>query len=112
MLYEEKGRGIMMKPGENVRITTGADGKHAVEVLGTPTTPAAVAAAYKKGEWNDMVIIADGDHIRQFLNGTLTADVIDLDTPRAAKSGVLALQLHTGPAMTIQFKNIRLKVLP
>jgi hypothetical protein len=112
MLYEERGRGIMMKPGESVRISTGADGKHVVEVRGTPTTPAAVAAAYQKSEWNDMVIIAEGDHIRQFLNGVLTADVIDLDAPRAATSGVLALQLHTGQAMTIQFKYIRLKALP
>ena len=112
MLYEEKGRGIMMKPGEKIRITAGADGKHAVEILATPTTPEAVAAAYKKGEWNDFVIVAEGNHLRQFLNGTLTADVLDLDEARAAKSGVLAFQLHVGPPMTIQFKNILLKTLP
>lgn len=112
MLYEEKGRGIMMKPGEKIRITTGADGKHAVEVLATLSTPEAVAAAYKKSEWNDLVIIAEGNHIRQWLNGTLTADALDLDEPRAAKSGVLAFQLHVGPPMTIQYKNIQLKTLP
>lgn len=112
MLYEEKGRGIIMKTGEKIRITTGADGKHAVEVLDTPTPAAAAVAAYKKGEWNDFVIIADGNHIRQFLNGTLTADVLDLDEPRAAKSGVLAFQLHVGPPMRIQFKNVLLKTLP
>lgn len=112
MLYEEKGRGIIMKTGEKIRITTGADGKHAVEVLGTPTPPEAAVAAYKKGDWNDFVIIAEGNHIRQYLNGTLTADVIDLDEPRAAKAGVLALQLHVGPPMRIQFKNVQLKTLP
>ncbi|MEO5957757.1 MAG: DUF1080 domain-containing protein, partial [Opitutaceae bacterium] len=111
-LYEEKGRGIMMKPGEKIRISTGADGKHKVDVLETPTTPAAVAAAYKKSEWNDFVIVAEGNHIRQWLNGTLTADVTDLDEPRAAKSGVLAFQLHVGPPMRIQFKNVQLKTLP
>jgi len=112
MLYEEKGRGIMMKTGEKIRITTGADGKHAVEVLDTPTPPATAVAAYKKGDWNDFVIIAEGNHIRQYLNGTLTADVLDLDEPRAAKSGVLAFQLHTGPPMRIQYKNVQLKTLP
>lgn len=112
MLYEEKGRGIMMKPGEKIRIVTGADGKHAVEILGTPTAPAVATAAYKKSEWNEFVIIAEGEHVRQYLNGTLTADVLDLDAVRASKAGVLAFQLHVGPPMTIQYKDIQLKTLP
>ena len=112
MLYEEKGRGIMMKTGEKIRIGTGPDGKHQVDVLDTLTSPAAAAAAYKKDEWNEFVIIADVNHIRVFLNGTPTADVLDFDEPRAAKSGVLALQLHVGPPMAVQFKDIRLKTLP
>lgn len=112
MLYEEKGRGIIMKPGEKIRVLKGLDGKHKVEPDGHPTAPETVRAAYKVGEWNDLVIIANGPRIQQFLNGTQTADVTDLDDERAAKSGVIALQLHTGPPMTIQFKNIQLKQLP
>ena len=123
MFYEEKGRGIMMKPGEKIKITTapaaapveGAKGPpkaHAVEVLGTVSSPEQVKAAYKVGEWNDFVIIANGNHFQQFINGVPTADALDLDEPRFAKSGVIALQLHTGPPMTIQFKNIQLKTLP
>lgn len=113
MLYEEKGRGIIMKPGETIRVITGADGKHQVEQAAPAAdTAKTVAAAYKRNEWNDVVIIAEGSRMRQWFNGTLTAEVTDLDEPRAAKSGILAFQLHTGPPMTIQFKNIQLKTLP
>ena len=50
--------------------------------------------------------------LRQFLNGVLTADATDLDEPNAATAGVLALQLHAGLPMSVQFKNILLKTLP
>ncbi|MEO7412108.1 MAG: DUF1080 domain-containing protein [Opitutaceae bacterium] len=113
MLYEERGRGILMKPGEIIRIVTGSDGNHRVEQAGAAADLAAtVAAAYKKGAWNEVRIVAEGNRIRHGFNGTLTADVTDLDEPRAAKSGVLALQMHTGLPMRIQFKDIRLKTLP
>lgn len=115
MLYEEKGRGILMGPGEKVRVTAAAPDakkKAAVEKLAVITDRPALTAAYKVGEWNDFVIIAEGNHLRHYLNGVLTADVIDDDPAHAAKSGVLALQLHQGTPMTIQFKNLYLKTLP
>ncbi len=117
MLYEEKGRGIVMGPGEKIRITgTSKDAKGkqkaTVEKLGTPSAPADILAIYKLGEWNELRIVAKGNHVQQFLNGKLTADVTDADTANAPKSGVIAFQLHTGPPMTVQFKDVQLKTLP
>ncbi len=119
MLYEEKGRGIVMGPGEKIKIGgTAADPANAkkkkttVEKLPGATPPAEILAAYKLGEWNEIVIIANGNHLQHFLNGKLTADVTDNDSENSSKSGVIALQLHQGPPMTIQFKNVRLKNLP
>jgi hypothetical protein len=119
MLYEEKGRGILMGPGEKIKIgATSVDPanakkkKTAVEKLPGATPPAEILAAYKLGEWNDMVIIAKGNRLQHFLNGKLTADVTDADPTIAPKSGVIALQLHQGPPMTVEFKNVRLKTLP
>lgn len=125
MLYEERGRGILMKPGQKIRIEGGNAGavspeakdkkgkqKAKVEVVSTVLSPEEHAAAYKKGEWNEMTIIANGNHLQHLLNGKLTADVTDADEEKSAKSGVLALQLHRGEAMTIEFKDIRLKTLP
>jgi hypothetical protein len=123
MLYEERGRGILMGPGEKVRIgatimvddakKAGAKKKQtAVEKLPRATPPAEILAAYKLGEWNDFVVIAEGNHLRHYLNGKLTADVIDTDSTLGAAAGVIAFQLHTGPPMTVQFKNVSLKTLP
>ncbi|MEO7413432.1 MAG: DUF1080 domain-containing protein [Opitutaceae bacterium] len=118
MLYEEKGRGILMGPGEKIKVgetTVDPDTKRkktAVEKLPGATPAADVLTAYKIGEWNDVVVIARGNHLQQFLNGKLTAEVTDTDATLASPSGVLALQLHTGGPMTIQFKNIQLKTLP
>jgi hypothetical protein len=123
MLYEEKGRGILMTTGEKIRIgaTTMVDdakkkgGKRPsthVDKLPGGTSNADVAAAYKLGEWNEMVIIAKGNHLQHLVNGKLTADVTDTDSSLGASSGVIALQLHQGPPMTVQFKDIQLKTLP
>jgi hypothetical protein len=122
MLYEEKGRGILMNAGEKIRIgaTTlvddakkpGAKKKQtAVEKLPGATPTADIAAAYKLGEWNELIITANGDQLRHTVNGVVTAEVTETDAA-IAKSGVIALQLHTGPPMTVQFKDIRLKTLP
>lgn len=118
MLYEEKGRGILMAPGEKIKVgRTAVDGqtkkkKTTIEKLASATPAPALRAAYKIGDWNELTIIAQGNHVRQFLNGLLSADVTDTDDSLAPKSGVIALQLHTGPPMTIQFKDIQLKTLP
>ena len=123
MLYEEKGRGILMQPGQKIIIPAAgeapkSDGqkkakqKAKVEVVATVTTPEQLAAAYKVGEWSEIRIVANGNHLQHFINGKLTADVTDNDPQKGAKSGVLALQLHQGQPMTVQFKNVQLKTLP
>ena len=65
----------------------------------------------KKGDWNDYIIIAKGNHLQQFVNGKQTIDVVDECEAKRAMSGMLALQLHAGAPMMAQFKNIRIKHL-
>lgn len=107
ILYEEKGRGILATRGQAVIIRP--DGKK--EVVGSVGTPEQMARAIKTGDWNDYVIIAKGNHLFQSINGQTTIDVIDQQEDKAAKSGIIALQLHAGPPMMAQFKNIRIKEL-
>ena len=108
ILYEEGlTRGIMAARGE--KVVWDKDGKK--QVVGSLGDAAEIGAAIKKGDWNDYVIIAKGNHLQQFINGKQTVDVVDEDEAKRALSGVLALQLHAGPPMTAQFKNIRLKKL-
>lgn len=115
MLYEERGRGLIMNPGEQVRLLPAApdsDEKARIEKLEPLTDPAAIRAEYKVGEWNELLIVAEGNRLRHFLNGVPTAEVIDDDPAHARAAGVLALQLHRGEPMTAQFKNLQLKTLP
>jgi hypothetical protein len=55
------------------------------------------------------VIIAKGNHLQHFINGVQTIDVTDNDQKNRMMEGVLALQLHAGPPMLVEFKDVRLK---
>jgi len=107
ILYEERFRGIMAERGQKV-VWDNEDKK---QVAGSVGDAAAIEASLKKGDWNDYVIIAKGNHLQQFVNGKQTIDVTDECEAKRAMSGVLALQLHAGPPMMAQFKNIRIKKL-
>lgn len=110
ILYEEQGRGILAQRGQKTVIKDDGD-KHKVEVVGSVGKSEDIQAKIKNEDWNDYVIIAKGNHLQHFINGMLTVDVVDESAVKAAKSGVLALQVHVGPPMTVQFKNIRIKHL-
>ena len=64
---------------------------------------------FKLDDWNDIVIVARGNHIRHYLNGRLIVDFTDNDPRLALAEGVLALQIHAGKPMWVEFKNIRMK---
>ena len=108
ILYEEGGRGILAQRGQKTVIKE-VDGKTKVEVAGSVGDSKEIQSKINAGNWNEYVIIAHGNHLRHFINGMPTADVTDEQPAKAAKSGVLALQIHAGPPMIVQFKNLRLK---
>lgn len=66
------------------------------------------AALVHPNDWNDLEIMAKGDHVVIKLNGTT---VIDRTDPKFEKSGIIALQLHTGPPMEVRFKDVEIKTL-
>lgn len=106
ILYEEKGRGILAKRGEQVTIKQGEKpNKPKIEVTGQTGDPAEIQAAISKDDWNDYKIVAKGNNVKQYINGKLTVDVTD-ETAEAPKSGVIAFQMHQGPPMKVQFKDI------
>jgi hypothetical protein len=61
----------------------------------------------KPADWNDIEIYCKGEDIRITLNGLVTAELRD----SVKLKGVLAFQLHKGPAMEARFRNIRVKEL-
>jgi hypothetical protein len=111
ILYEEKGRGILAKRGQKVVVKEGdAPNKPKLEVVGEVGNSDEIQAAIKPANWNEYKIIAKGGHLQHFINGKQTIDVTD-ETAIGAKSGVLALQLHKGAPMTVQFKDFVFKEL-
>lgn len=107
ILYEEGGRGILCKRGQKVEIAE--DGRK-TETSG-PATDEEIKKSIKKEDWNDYVVIAKGNHLIHKINGLQTAEIIDNQTAKAKEKGILALQLHAGPPMTVQFKDIKIKEL-
>jgi hypothetical protein len=85
LLYEERGRGILERYPE----------EKANKIV-------------KKGDWNDFVITAKGQHVTIDLNGTR---VIDRTDPKFEPSGIIAFQAHAGPPMEVRFKDVEIKEL-
>jgi len=82
-LYHEHGRGLLWdKPGDDW---------------------------VKVGEWNQYEIVAVGHHIQTFLNGH---KCVDLEDAQGELEGYIGLQIHSGPAMEVRFRNLKLEVLP
>ena len=105
VVYHHK-RGLIAGRGEKVDIA--ADGRKTVTALGKPDE---LLAHFKKGDWNRYRIVCKGPEIALFVNEALMCQFTDLDQRFSATNGIIALQMHPGPPMKIQFKNIVLKEL-
>ncbi len=98
---EKKDKEGNVKKVKEVKVTV-------VEKLGES---ADIQAKIKKEDWNSYHIIAKGNTFEHRINGVVTSICTD-EHPAFRKTGVLALQLHAGPPMKVQFKNIKLKQAP
>jgi hypothetical protein len=106
--YDEGGdRQIMAAIGEKVLWKPDKQ----KQVVGSVGDAKEIKAGIKKGEWNDYVIICRGDCLIQAINGKVTVEIKDEDDKRRTMEGLLAFQLHSGDPMTVQFKDITLRVL-
>lgn len=103
MLYEEMGRRILARQGKSVIVDT----------AGHPwITHANPARRFQPNQWHTYRVLAQGNHLQHWIDGEKTADVIDLNESGRSLEGVLAVQVHVGPPMKIQYKDFFLKRLP
>lgn len=86
--YEEKGRGraVMKTPDEGWQ---------------------KARTVVRPKDWNHYEILAQGNRIQLKLNGVVTIDTTD----DKASTGIIALQLHAGEPMQVEFRNLKLKPL-
>jgi hypothetical protein len=59
----------------------------------------------KAGDWNDYVIRAEGKRIQLWINGFQTVDYTEED-PAIESTGVIAVQIHSGPPSQAWYKDI------
>jgi hypothetical protein len=111
ILYDEAGvagnRGIMAERGE--KVTWGQDCKK--QVTGSLGKSDEIQSKINAEGWNEYLVTARGNHLLHKINGLTTVDVTDNCEASRLKSGVLALQLHAGPPMTVLFKDLHLRKL-
>lgn len=107
ILYGEKFRGILCQRGQKTSI--GAN--HKPTETGKVGDPNEIIKAVKPDGWNEYHITASGFTFTQRINGVTTCESVDDDAEQRRATGVVALQLHAGPPMKVQFRNIRLKRL-
>lgn len=94
--------------GRGEKSNFAADGKKTVEPLGDP---AELLKHYKPGDWNTYRVICRGPEITLFINDVMMCQITDHRGSQAEARGIIALQMHPGPPMKVQFKNLRIKSL-
>ncbi|MEZ5355931.1 MAG: DUF1080 domain-containing protein [Bryobacteraceae bacterium] len=105
-LYEERGRGFLAMRGQATYIPGG--GARA-RVIGNLNSSDALKAMIKPDDWNHLHIIAQGNMLTHILNGNVTSVAIDDDAANRSAGGLLGFQIHQGPPMKVEFRNIYLK---
>jgi hypothetical protein len=106
-IYEERGRGFLALRGQFTLI--GEGGKPGV--IGSLGDNAALKEFIRSDDWNEFHLIARGNSLVQLLNGHVMSALIDEDTVNRKLNGLIGIQVHVGPAMKIEVRNVRIKDL-
>lgn len=102
--YEEKGRLFLAVRGQVTRVV-GTRPPIVLSTFGDAEALAAVAT----DDWNSVHISARGNTLIHTLNGRLMSIVVDDDAANRPADGLIGVQVHVGPPMKVEYRNIRLK---
>lgn len=106
-LYEERGRGFLALRGQATQILS-KDKKRLIANLKSGDD---LKAAIKVNDWNQFHIVAHGNILTHIMNGQLMAYAVDDDPQNRAMGGLIGFQMHVGPPMKVEYRNIWLKNL-
>jgi len=103
--YEERGRGFLAMRGQKAELPL--NGKPIiVDSLGNSDS---LKATIKKGDWNEIYIVAKGNNMKHYINGVFMSEATDNDSVNRKMSGLLGLQVHVMPSMKVEYRNLRIK---
>jgi len=123
--YEERGRTTLAYRGERVIVNgppkeqrSGNLRDHVAKnawmlraVTGTLGSQDSLRSLIRSHDWNECHIVARGNRLQHYINGVLMSDVTDNDEVNRKLTGLLGVQVHVGPPMKVEYRNIRLKQL-
>lgn len=107
-VYEERGRTFLALRGQK----TVVEANQAATVVERFAAPSDLQAYIRKEDgWNTVRIVARGNHIQQYFNRRLFVEVVDDDLGAGQRRGMIGVQVHVGPPMSVEYRHIRLKRL-
>lgn len=106
-IYEERGRGFLALRGQFTYISEGKK----PGMIGSLGDGEQLKTLIHGDGWNSLDIVARGNTLAQTLNGRLMSMLIDDDKVNRKMDGLIGIQVHKGPAMKVEVKNIRIKNL-
>jgi Domain of Unknown Function (DUF1080) len=123
--YEERGRTTLAYRGQITKIKVQTDPTlkddlkrfqkrnawQAVDTLGVLGNLDSLKSKIKSEDWNTVKIVAKGNRLQHFVNDVLMADVTDADQINGKSEGLIGVQVHVGPPMKVEYRNIRIKEL-
>lgn len=122
--YEERGRTTLAYRGQEVMINAPQEGSAGSlrdnvknnawterTITGVLGSPDSLGSLIKKEDWNEFHLIVNNNRMQHFVNGILMSDVTDNDTINRKLAGILGVQVHVGPPMKAEYRNLRLKEL-
>jgi hypothetical protein len=121
--YEERGRTTLAYRGQKTTITSQKNQNEPVRnyvknnawmglnVTGSLGSADSLKSLIKPEAWNEFHLVVKGNRLLHYINGVLMSDVTDDDKLNRKSSGLLGVQVHVGPPMKVQYKNLRMKKL-
>jgi hypothetical protein len=80
-----------------------------MEVTGSLGNADSLKGLIKAKSWNQLHLLVKGYRMQHYVNGVLMSDVTDNDSVHRRNSGLLGVQVHVGPPMKVEFRNIRIR---
>jgi Domain of Unknown Function (DUF1080) len=123
--YEERGRTTLAYRGqiteinaqsgsmtpEQVRAKVSKNAWTELKISGSLGENLALKEKIKSEDWNEIRLVIKGNRLQHYVNGVLMSDVTDYDTVNGKTKGHLGVQVHVGPPMKVQYRNLRIKIL-
>jgi hypothetical protein len=121
--YEERGRTTLAYRGEKVTVKAPENSADSLRahiknnawtertVTGSLGNSDSLQAKIHVEDWNACRLVIKGNHLQHYINNTLMSDVTDNDSVNGKSEGLLGVQVHVGPPMKVEYRNIRLKQL-